>query len=1252
MTTSISITHQDQTLTATAQPVSSTLQWQASKDGEHWRDISGQTTATYSASVTDVGLFIRVTASVSGGSVESSTPVFVTSDNAPTPTASIVSLDAATFDPSGVSIDISASSSGVVAKDPADYVQANIDVSGFSGAVNVEVVEATAGTAKQLLVKDGSTLKYTVTENHDGSFDVLESITGNSNKTTLIGVDSLLIDGKTYTLQTDVWAPVDVDLAVDGTPWVDGFNLDLPSQSLATGWVQDANGAWLLKSGDGAAQSNLLTVTRAAPGADYDFLLDVAAGVMGSGAAAKQYALTDIEVLGISLGGVPQAGLSLDLTNVTLHVLGTVGDDAALTGTTGNDVINGLGGDDTLTGNGGDDVFLYKTDQSTVDDALTADAGSPNTYTGFDVITDFDAGDTIRLEANGVALLPDGASSGLADIADQSYRVIQGTYTTGTREFASNESGGDSLVLYDAYASSTIVPAGIVVTGIAPTALMAALNPPPTVTIDSYAVNSGSPTPLSGTPVALGEGDVLSVTLKRSGDLSQASDVSWLVTFPNAGGADYDDLNPYSGVANFADGASTAVVTINVVDDLVEEGQEGLVFGLDPSSSDNVNVGFPVDSDPSDSVPAAGMSLAANIAASDPPPLDIMAGDGDIMDVNDVGNGRPELHGVAAQDAQVTITAPDGTTTFTATADANGHFSVELASVPSAGLYEVSDGVGTAEAWLGTGGADSMTGTSETDLIFAGNGNDSVNAGAGDDYIVFSRGQDTIDGGEDFDTLELPFDPSANPVVRDLVKWDETLGAEVVHIQTYQKGVGFVDAFTVGEVAGHTMVTAVEGGHTADMVNVESIALGDFEHVLVPSLQQEAFGYALQSGTRRDDSLDLTVNFDTVKGYLDYIPDVDGGEGKDTLTITFNGGTLTHNSSNTNSDFAYLFTPAGTSQTEEIVVSYSAPWPSVSPGSPAQEGYISVGSLGDLYSVETLILQGSGQTPSFTVHLADLQREEAAFDSIDDENEIPEDDQIDDDAWLSAAKTPANGFRVLDGKGGDDHLVGTDVDDEDEKDHLKGGEGDDQLEGRGGYNRLDGGEGRDEASYAMAERGVKVDIFRTDEQATGVSHDTILNVENLLGSAFADTLGGNGWSNALDGNAGHDELFGGRGHDILLGGDGHDFLDGGIGNDTLNGGKGSDVLKGGVGADIFVFDAMDFYFSGPDVIPDIDTILDFNSFADQIKVINAGSLAKLEYDNATGELLYDADGDDPTGAAQVIATMEAGLGLSEAHWVL
>ena len=83
--------------------------------------------------------------------------------------------------------------------------------------------------------------------------------------------------------------------------------------------------------------------------------------------------------------------------------------------------------------------------------------------------------------------------------------------------------------------------------------------------------------------------------------------------------------------------------------------------------------------------------------------------------------------------------------------------------------------------------------------------------------------------------------------------------------------------------------------------------------------------------------------------------------------------------------------------------------------------------------------------------------------------------------------------------------------------------------------------------------------------ATGFSF--VRGVENVNGSAHADTLLGNGLDNTMTGQGGDDTVRGGFGNDMLEGNDGNDRLYGDEGDDTLDGGDGDDRIDGGAGID-------------------------------------------------------------------------------------
>ena len=203
-------------------------------------------------------------------------------------------------------------------------------------------------------------------------------------------------------------------------------------------------------------------------------------------------------------------------------------------------------------------------------------------------------------------------------------------------------------------------------------------------------------------------------------------------------------------------------------------------------------------------------------------------------------------------------------------------------------------------------------------------------------------------------------------------------------------------------------------------------------------------------------------------------------------------------------------------------------------------------------------------------------------------------------------------------------------------DSLYGGQGDDSmfgnadndvLEGGAGVNRVDGGDGIDTAAYAFAASGVSVSLALQGQlQATGISTDLLIGIENLTGSNFADTLTGDASANflqgglgadTLSGGAGNDVLFGEADNDVLYGNQDSDALYGGVGNDTLYGGQGDDFIIGGAGADVLFgnlgIDTFQYFATSDSPVGGSDLIADFTSGVDKIELrpIHTGGAADV-----------------------------------------
>ncbi len=166
---------------------------------------------------------------------------------------------------------------------------------------------------------------------------------------------------------------------------------------------------------------------------------------------------------------------------------------------------------------------------------------------------------------------------------------------------------------------------------------------------------------------------------------------------------------------------------------------------------------------------------------------------------------------------------------------------------------------------------------------------------------------------------------------------------------------------------------------------------------------------------------------------------------------------------------------------------------------------------------------------------------------------------------------------------------------------LSGMAGNDTLTGNAGTDILDGGIDADTMAgnagndtYVVDNAGdlVTENLNEgTDLVQSSITYTLTNNVENLTltgtasidgtGNTLANVIIGNSGANILDGGAGDDNVAAGAGNDTLIGDDGNDSLSGeaGIdtisgnaGNDTLNGGLDADNMTGGIGNDIYVVD--------------------------------------------------------------------------------
>lgn len=145
------------------------------------------------------------------------------------------------------------------------------------------------------------------------------------------------------------------------------------------------------------------------------------------------------------------------------------------------------------------------------------------------------------------------------------------------------------------------------------------------------------------------------------------------------------------------------------------------------------------------------------------------------------------------------------------------------------------------------------------------------------------------------------------------------------------------------------------------------------------------------------------------------------------------------------------------------------------------------------------------------------------------------------------------------------NVIGTDYNDtligNNTNNQLFGGAGNDLLIGGAGSNILDGGDGNDTVSYEGSNAGVTVNLLTGAASGGWATGDTLISIENLIGSAFADVLYGSDANNRLEGGGGDDIIYSGAGQNELLGGSGDDIIFSGPGANEIFGGSGFDTVN-------------------------------------------------------------------------------------------
>lgn len=510
----------------------------------------------------------------------------------------------------------------------------------------------------------------------------------------------------------------------------------------------------------------------------------------------------------------------------------------------------------------------------------------------------------------------------------------------------------------------------------------------------------------------------------------------------------------------------------------------------------------------------------------------------------------------------------------------------------------------------GSQGGDLIEGGAGSDFLNGMEGNDTVNAGEGDDSIQENVGDDTIDGGDGYDVVTRFVGGPADVFVTDTAWFNSATGE-------FDSFTGVEEFFTTNRLApasddsfdgsDATIRLSFHGGAGNDTIfggSNEDLIEGDVgSDFLNGGAGNDVFDFDFVDEIDNDIVGDFapgdTLDFAGIRS-LFFQGDPEG------LNLSFLG-----DGAFTNVAGQYRFAWVD----ETTVVEFDVD------GDGAADRQVTIANnrftLVETSPGSARLTAVFGSTPTSA---ADSLVGTAAGDTIDG----------------------LQGGDIIDGADGDDSLIGNDG-----ADTLNGGADNDTLVGGAGEDTLIGGEGFDTADYSGAIGAVWVPLGGQAffGEAAG---DTFSGIEQVIGSAFDDTLVGDDLANELVGGADDDMLKGAGGDDSLGGGFGADTLEGAAGMDTLDGGAGVDAadyilfegpvsvnLASGVMLSGGALNASGFYEGGAveDSLMNIENIFGSN-FGDRLVASSAGSLifANAGDDRVSGlggaDNLFGSEGDD------------------------
>jgi Ca2+-binding RTX toxin-like protein len=404
-----------------------------------------------------------------------------------------------------------------------------------------------------------------------------------------------------------------------------------------------------------------------------------------------------------------------------------------------------------------------------------------------------------------------------------------------------------------------------------------------------------------------------------------------------------------------------------------------------------------------------------------------------------------------------------------------------------------------------TNGDDFLFGFGGRDSIRGGDGNDFIDGGDGADIISGDAGNDTIYGGAGGDSI---FGGSGNDLIFGGLGFDQINGGDGIDT------VSFEDSNE-----GVSMTLSPTGDFQGSRGTAEGDTYVDVENVIGSSFDDILQGNDVANVLSGGGGNDLFISDRGADTIL-------GGDGIDTMQYEGEQGVnvslRTHlgHGGEAEGDFLSSIENLTGTNADDVL-----------------EGDDGVNVLNG-HGGNDIIRGGAGSDTINGGEGNDILIGGAGADTLNGGFSLTGGDGIDTASYAGSASAVTVSLATGIGHGGDaegdrlsliDNLIGSEFDDT-----LIGDANANRLDGGAGADRLDGGLGIDTAGYSDSSAAVSVDL--TTGMGTGgdAQGDTLIGIENLVGSRFNDVLRGNEASNTIEGGGGLDTMSGGAGADLFV----------------------------------------------------------------------------------------------------------------------